>query len=122
MSCARLYNIVRVKRYVEPEKLCHSFFENIHHSFYGFCSLKEYGIVLDEIPDPNNETLSLPELDAAKVKEIASLLAGGTLKVILCEDIPLDDNVLTGRFVLAIKTTSDGKVVFKARCIIGGHR
>ena len=40
----------------------------------------------------------------------------------LREEVPSDANVLPGRFVLAIKSSEDGQVMFKARYVIGGHR
>ena len=40
----------------------------------------------------------------------------------LREEIPEDANILPRRFVLAIKSTEDGEVKFKARYIIGCHR
>lgn len=58
----------------------------------------------------------------AKKKEIKGLLERGTFKVILREDVNSDANVLPGHFVLAIKSTKDGEVKFKARYVIGGHR
>ena len=52
-------------------------------------------------------------MTAAKIKEIKGLLARGTFKVILREDIPPDGNVLPGCFVLAIKSNDDGIIKFK---------
>ena len=57
----------------------------------------------------------------AKKQEIKNLLQHGTFKVILQEDIPKDGNVLPGRFVLAIKSSVDGRIKYKARYVIGGH-
>ena len=59
---------------------------------------------------------------AAIKKEVKGLFERGTFKVILKEEIPKDANVLGARFVLAIKSTIDGKIKFKARYVIGGHR
>ena len=53
-------------------------------------------------------------MDADKRKEIRNLLDRGTFKDILREDIPSDGNVLPGRFDLAIKSTEDGEIKFKA--------
>lgn len=61
-------------------------------------------------------------MNDAKRKEIRSLLEKGTSKVILKEEIPPDANVLPGRFVLALKSSIDGKIKCKARYVIGGHR
>ena len=61
-------------------------------------------------------------MTAAKKKEIRNLLKRKTFKIILKEDILPYGNVLPGRFVLAIKSSITGEVVFKARYVIGGHR
>ena len=42
--------------------------------------------------------------------------------MILREEIPPDAKVIPGPFVLYIKSTDDGQVKWKARCVIGGHR
>lgn len=59
---------------------------------------------------------------AAKNSEIAGLLSFVTFRVILREEVIFDANVLPGCSVLTIKTTEDGDVKFKARCVIRGHR
>ena len=38
------------------------------------------------------------------------------------EELPNGANALTARFVLAIKSNTDGQVKYKARYVIGGHR
>ena len=42
--------------------------------------------------------------------------------MILKGELPPDGNIFPGRFVLAIKSTDDGKIKYKARYVIGGHR
>lgn len=49
------------------------------------------------------------------------MLKRGTFKVVLCEDVSNDANILPGRLVLNIKSTEDGQKTFKARYVIGGH-
>jgi len=61
-------------------------------------------------------------MDDAKRSEIRNLLQRGTFKVILREELPPDGNILPGRFVLAIKSSEDGQVKYKAGYVIGGHR
>ncbi len=58
----------------------------------------------------------------AKRDEVKGLLERGTFSIILREEVPPDGNVLPGRFVLAIKSTENGEIKFKARFVIGGHR
>eukprot|EP00171_Calliarthron_tuberculosum_P023641 IDg23641t1 len=79
-------------------------------------------VFLTEIIDQKDPRAKSWEMTAAKKSEIAGLLSRGTFKVILREEVPPDANVLPGRFVLAIKSTEDGNIKFKARYVIGGHR
>lgn len=53
--------------------------------------------------------------------EIANLLNRGTFKVLLKDEVPNDANILPERFVLALKSTMDGKIKHNARFVIGGH-
>lgn len=62
------------------------------------------------------------EMTAAKKAEIKSLLDRQTFKLILREELLSDGNILPGCFVMAIKSTGDGKIKYKARYVIGGHR
>lgn len=75
-----------------------------------------------EIIDENDERATSPEMNEAKNKESNALLERGTFKVILKEEITPDGNVLPGRFVLAIKSTADVKVNYKARYVNRGHK
>ena len=61
-------------------------------------------------------------MTTAKRTEIRNLLEKGTFRVISKADVPPHGNVLSGRFVLAIKSTEDGAVKFKTRYVIAGHR
>lgn len=58
-------------------------------------------------------------MTSAKAAEIKSLLETGTLKLILKKKVPFDGNTLPVCFFLAIKSTDNGKLKFKARCVIG---
>jgi len=55
-------------------------------------------------------------------KDVRGLFKRNTFKVVLREEVPTDSNVLSGRFVLPIESTKDGKIKYKARFVIGGHR
>ena len=55
-------------------------------------------------------------------KEVRGLFDRGTFKFIRKEDIPDDAKVLTGGFILAIKSTEDGTIKYNARFVMGGHR
>lgn len=59
----------------------------------------------------------------AKKKEILVLfLERRTFKLIIREEAPNDSNILRGRFFLAVKSTEDGQIKFRARYVIVGHR
>ena len=53
--------------------------------------------------------------------EARDLLRRETFNVILKEELPDGANALTARFVLVIKSNSDGLIKYKARYVIGGH-
>lgn len=78
--------------------------------------------MMTEIIHPKDDSFTLPQMTTVKRKEIYNLLSRGTFKVTLREDITPGVNVLPGRFVLAIKSTEDGKSKLKYRYVIGGHR
>ena len=80
------------------------------------------GVHLTEIIPLGDPRAYSAEMTAAKKAEIRSLLERKTFKVILKEELPTNGNILPGRFVLAIKSTEDGKIKHKARYVIGGHR
>ena len=69
--------------------------------------------------DPRERSLEMKQVIAREVK---GLVDAGTFQIILREDIHADANMLSGRFVLAIKSTKDGEVKYKVRFVIGGHR
>ncbi len=58
----------------------------------------------------------------AKREEIRRLLKRKTFKVILQEKVPPNATIFPWRFVLAVKSTKDGKVKFKSGYAIDGHR
>ncbi len=122
------FNVAQVKPYYTPELLVQTFFEELLHRMQYFTSQKEedfdidYKIFLTEVFDSNDVRCTSPEMKKAKLEEIHNLIKRGTFKAILKEDVPKDGNVLPGRFVLAIKSSIDGKIKCKARFVIGGHR
>lgn len=87
----------------------------INSSLSDFCSPRDDEVVLTEILYPKDDRCSLPQMHEEKKKEIANLLARGTFKVILRKEVPPNGNVLPGLFVLAIRSTEDGEIKFKAR-------
>ena len=61
-------------------------------------------------------------MKSAIKSEVQEFRKGETLKTILKEELLDGANVLTARFVLAIKSSADGSTKYKARYVIGGHR
>jgi len=122
IGAARPFNAAQVKPYFTPDTLAHSFMMELDEHLRQFGSREEQNVFLTEIIDRKDSRATSPEMTAAKQAEVRDLLRRGTFKVILREDVPSDANVLPGRFVLAIKSTEDGKIKHKARYLIGGHR
>ena len=77
---------------------------------------------LTEIIPSDDPRAKDPRMAAAIKEEVRDLLRRGTFKVILSEEIPDVANVLTARYVLAIKSKADGSIKFKTRYVIGGHK
>ena len=119
---ARPFNIAQVKRYYKPEQLSATFMADLRNSIQYFESPKDDDIYMTEIIPNQDVRAKSHEMTEAKRQEIKNLLKRGTFKVLLREDIPRNANVLPGRFVLAFKSTEDGKLKHKARYVIGGHR
>ena len=69
--------------------------------------------------DPRNHT---SEALKSKRKEIESLVQRGTWKVVIKEEVPSDANVISGRFVMAIKDVETDRPYFKARFVAQGHK
>ena len=60
-------------------------------------------------------------MKAAIMSEVQDLSRWGTFKVVDRSELPQNANALTARFVLAIQSTEDGQLRFKARYVIRGH-
>lgn len=76
---------------------------------------------MTEVLDPTGDCALSPKKAAAKQLEIRNLIERGTFKFILKYELPSYGNILPGRFLLAIKSPVDGKVMFCARYVIGSH-
>ena len=124
VGAARPFNVAQVKRYIVPMDVAHSFFADFHHGLSHFASPGDEDdcVHLTEVIHSKDPRATSRDMSQAKRDEIRGFLDRGTFSVILREEVPPDGNVLPGRFVLAIKSTEDGQVKFKARYVIGGHR
>ena len=78
-------------------------------------------VLLTEVIQSDDPNAKDPRMAKAIQDEVKDLPRRGTFKVILKKEILEDANILTARYVLAIKSTIDGKVKFKARYIVSGH-
>ena len=122
-GAARPFNVSQVKRYLTPDMVAHCIMSELGEKLHRFgTSGKDWQVYLTEKLNPNDPRSDSLEMEEAKKAEIRSLSERGTFKVILREDIPRDGNVLSGRFVLTLKSTEDGMIKHKARYVIGGHR
>ncbi len=72
--------------------------------------------------EKNDPRANIPEMHEAIKCEVRELLQRSTFKVVVKEELPDGANALTARFVLEIKSNSVGKIKYKARYVVGGHR
>jgi hypothetical protein len=80
----------------------------------------KYASYLTEVIKPANPSVRL--FTDAKKKEIQGLLERGSFQVVEKSSIPSKDNVLGGRFVLALKHEGTSREVWKARFVVQGYR
>ncbi len=116
IGSARPFSVTPVKRYLPPSDLARGF------QYVSINDDSDCGTCLTEVVDASDPRPTWPEMTEAKREEVTDLFKRGTLKVILQEKVPPNAKILPGRFVLANKSTEDGKVKFKARYVISGHR
>lgn len=105
-----------------------NFMEIMHSSMEQFVSRPHhrktapFQIHITEVLRPRDPRCSNADATKAKQKEIAELIKRGTWKIVLAEDIPLNANVMNGRFVMDIKDVETNKPFYKARFVVQGHR
>ena len=117
------FNFTQVKPFRTPEAIAVDYLQTLHDAFKPYASPAEaLDIRLTEVVRADYERASSPKMQKAILAEVRDLLRRGTFKVVLKEELPDGANALTARFVLAIKSTVDGKVKYKARYVMGGHR
>lgn len=98
--------------------------DDIHHvlSYLASTGEDESTVLLTEIINAKDPRANSREMSQVKKDENRGLLDRGTFRIILREEIPQDADVLPGRFVLAINSSTDGQIKFKALYVIDGHR
>ena len=120
IGAARPFNVATVKHYLTPEVLAHSFLTEPLDPLRAYGNSEDEIYPTDIISDKDPRA-SCHEMTAAKKAEIRDLLERGPFEVVIKKDVPPNANMLPGLFVLAIKSTEDNAVKFKARYVIGGH-
>ena len=115
------YGLVQVRRYYHPEDISRSFLITLNNRLAYYRDM-ECVTHATEVLKPYDPRCRSEMMSEVKKREIQGLLNRGTFKIIMREDIPHNANVLPGRFVLAIKSTEDGEIKYKARFVMGGHR
>lgn len=108
------------KHFNTIETLPNSFFADLHKRLSCSSASDDAKFHLTEIVD-RDDTGGHSERFKAKLKEIKSLLDGGTFKMILRQQVPTDGNVLPSTFILTIKSAEDDKIKFKARYVLRRH-
>lgn len=96
----------------------------LRNLIYGFNTLNKggsTGIYVTELLNPESARNNDPILYLPKAKEICGVLEKDTFQVVCCEETPLDENILGGKLVLAIKNTKASKPFYKARFVVQGH-
>jgi Reverse transcriptase (RNA-dependent DNA polymerase) len=79
-----------------------------------------FSLHLTEVLTPGDPREIL--FDDARNAEIKGLLKRGTWKVVMRDEMPAGGNLMSGRFVLAIKNLNTNEEMFKARFVVKGYR
>jgi hypothetical protein len=109
------YSRAQVKKYKEPAEIQESSTELVPRPLDLQRSQTTH---ITEINLPGDDRMHDPRMKAAKKKKIDGLVARGTSRVVLRDQIPRDANKLGGRFVLSIKDAQTEREVWKARYVI----
>ena len=111
------YSVAQVKSYLRPSYGSVNFIGQIVHTFRkcGLCT----PTFLTEVVESTDPRARSPEMREAIDTEISDLLKRGAIRVTKIADLPADANLLPASFVLAIKSSADGRIRYKARYVIG---
>ena len=129
-SLIKSYNMVRVKTFLAPTESSTVFMDILYSVFVGYASnptcmrssANVFQMHVTEIIEKDDLRAKSHEMQDAIRNEVRDLTRRGTFKVILKEELADGANSLKARFVLGIKSNTDGEIKFKARHVIGGHR
>lgn len=111
---SKSFKIGQIKKYLPIIQTSLSFFCGLKKAFINYTSdiddeksiLGVYPTEIISLDDPRAATHEMEQTKISKVKE---LLDRDTIKVVDCDQIPADESVLPGKFVLKIK--SDDKTL-----------
>ena len=109
-SAYERYNTAQVKHFKEPVATATEFIDTLSSTLREYCSDITFHVDKTEVIDKNDPRAHSTEMREAKRAEVQELLKRGTFKVILRSELPNDANVLSARYVLAIKSNDDGKI------------
>ena len=76
---------------------------------------------LTEIIKPNDPIANCPKTIEAKYAEIRDLVNKDAFRAVLRTQLPDGENLITARYVFAIKSDEDKEERYKARYVAGGH-
>ena len=117
------YNIVQVKPFLKQTEASTDFIETLYSLIRQFALPNtDLSVNMTEVVQKNDKRAYSWEMKEAIKSEAQDLIRRGSFRVIPRKEIPDGANALTARFVLAIKSTADGDIKYKARNVVGGHR
>ena len=124
------FNVAQVKLFLPPVELAHTFVSTVCNAMKSFSSepppdpknISCLECNLVEVIPENDPRANTPEMQKAKQKEIDNLVQRGVFEFVKRSDIPKGANVITSRFVLAIKSPMNAEKINKARYCAGGHK
>ena len=122
-ATTEILNAVQVKLFLQLVAAANNYEKSISTAFKSFANEPpNFPVQIIELIDKNDPSANLDEMQQSKLRKARDLLRRGTFKMILKSELPDGANALTARFVLAIKSSVDGRINYKASYVVGGHR
>lgn len=111
-----------MKLFLEPNAAATVFMKALRSSIVHYRSPDTVSVYATEVIDNNDPRANILQMKQAKRAEVDELLRRGTFKVVPRSELTNSANVLTARFVLAIKSNTDGNIKYKARYVMWSKR
>ena len=105
-------NTTLVKDLKEPVAAETNVIDKLYSTLREYRSDITFPVYLTEVIDKSDPRAHSTEMREAKRAEVQELLKRGIFKVILRSELPNGANLLSTRFVLAIKSNADGKIKY----------